>query len=161
MIATGRRPQYLTSPPPSSFFPPSFRLLSSFELNFSIMSLKSRIQRFEQSYPCWLLWVSVCVITLGFPNKYLERLAYFEDLIPGSKDPNNPIRPWTTSKTFSDRGDGSGNGQKTMRQKQQVSLYGLTGWYCVEPDCYKNLLGRMGQIKHCGRCNFVSIYAPS
>ncbi|EUC54850.1 transmembrane protein, putative [Rhizoctonia solani AG-3 Rhs1AP] len=66
----------------------------------------------ETSWLCWSLWVGICVLALGFPNKYLERLVYFEDLIP---NPN--IRAWSQRKSFSDRGDSSG--LKTMRQKQQ------------------------------------------
>lgn len=73
----------------------------------------------EESTISWTLWVAVCIIALGFPNKYFERLAQFEDLIPRSDDFTTPLRAWSYPKTFSDRGDIRGSGQKTMRQKQQ------------------------------------------
>ncbi|KAG9093855.1 hypothetical protein FRC06_011356, partial [Ceratobasidium sp. 370] len=83
------------------------------------MVVKRPCVTIEQSRLCWALWLLLCLCTLGFPDKYLERLTYFEDLIPESNDPNHPYQPWTRPKTFSDRGDASGSGQKTMRQKQQ------------------------------------------
>ncbi|KAG8770002.1 hypothetical protein FRC12_004580 [Ceratobasidium sp. 428] len=83
------------------------------------MAIKHRCVTVDQSPVCRALWILLCCCTLGFPDKYLERLAYFEDLVPKSNDPNNLFRPWTQPKTFSDRGDANGNGQKTMRQKQQ------------------------------------------
>jgi len=73
----------------------------------------------EESSLCRLIWLALCSLTLGFPDKYLERLTYFEDLVPDSGDPAKPLRPWTRPKTFSDRGDLGGGQQKTMRQKQQ------------------------------------------
>ncbi|KAB5591626.1 hypothetical protein CTheo_4926 [Ceratobasidium theobromae] len=58
-----------------------------------------------------ILWFLVCVLTLGFPAKYLERLRLFEDLVP-------PGKAWSTPATYSDRGV-EGDSRKTMRQKQQ------------------------------------------
>ncbi|CAE6393848.1 unnamed protein product [Rhizoctonia solani] len=66
---------------------------------------------------CRSLWAMICIISLGFPNKYLGRLCYFTDLIPGSDSPNSNLPAWSQPETFSDRGDA--NGPKTMRQKQQ------------------------------------------
>jgi hypothetical protein len=83
------------------------------------MTARKGFPTVEESYISWLLWIVVCIVALGFPNKYFERLAYFEDLVPGSDDPTAPVRPWSHPKTFSDRGDPKGVAQKTMRQKQQ------------------------------------------
>ncbi|KAB5591637.1 putative effector protein [Ceratobasidium theobromae] len=58
-----------------------------------------------------ILWFLVCVLTLGFPAKYLERLRLFEDFVP-------PGKAWSTPATYSDRGV-EGDSRKTMRQKQQ------------------------------------------
>jgi hypothetical protein len=63
-----------------------------------------------------IFWVVLCLMTLGFPAKYRERLRLFEDLIELSDE------PWTEPPTYSDRGDAVSN-EKSMRQKQQVSAH--------------------------------------
>ncbi|CEL56408.1 hypothetical protein RSOLAG1IB_07794 [Rhizoctonia solani AG-1 IB] len=63
------------------------------------------------------LWIIICIIGLGFPNKYRNRLDDFKPLIPGPDDSDLSILAWSQPKTFSDRGDASGT--KAMRQKQQ------------------------------------------
>ncbi|KAG9121203.1 hypothetical protein FRC07_002936 [Ceratobasidium sp. 392] len=72
----------------------------------------------EYPYPWQILWLTLCLFTLGFPAKYRERLTYFRDLVPDVDAQGQKILPWTSQKTFSDRGEEKG-GQKTMRQKQQ------------------------------------------
>ncbi|KAF8600496.1 hypothetical protein BDV93DRAFT_525370 [Ceratobasidium sp. AG-I] len=66
--------------------------------------------------PYWIAWIALCVITLGFPAKYRERLRLFESLAP----PNESI-PWSTPPEYSDRGPKhkDRDSQRTMREKQQ------------------------------------------
>ncbi|KAB5591627.1 transmembrane protein [Ceratobasidium theobromae] len=92
---------------------------STSNLGNSMIATRKGFPTVEESTISWTLWVAVCIIALGFPNKYFERLAQFEDLIPRSDDFTTPLRAWSYPKTFSDRGDIRGSGQKTMRQKQQ------------------------------------------
>lgn len=67
-----------------------------------------------------MLWTYVCVITLGFPAKYLQRLELFIELVP-KDDEGKDIPRWSTSPEFSDRGGKGKGSQRTMREKQQVS----------------------------------------
>ncbi|KAG9094877.1 hypothetical protein FS749_011624 [Ceratobasidium sp. UAMH 11750] len=59
-----------------------------------------------------ILWITVCVITLGFPAKYRERLRLFEHLMVLSDV------AWINPPTYSDAGHPNSN-MKTLRQKQQ------------------------------------------
>ncbi|CAE6427343.1 unnamed protein product [Rhizoctonia solani] len=70
-----------------------------------------------------VLWILVCLVTLGFPAKYRERLRLFERLYIIGEDEIN--QPWLRPATYSDRGD-KNNSLKTMRQKQQVSVITAT-----------------------------------
>ncbi|KAF8592966.1 hypothetical protein BDV93DRAFT_567088 [Ceratobasidium sp. AG-I] len=65
-----------------------------------------------------VVWTYVCIITLGFPAKYSQRLVLFEDLVPRNSD-GQALERWSTSPEFSDRGDKGKGSQKTMREKQQ------------------------------------------
>ncbi|KAG8718159.1 hypothetical protein FRC09_013095 [Ceratobasidium sp. 395] len=69
-------------------------------------------------YPWRALWFTLCLFTLWFPEKYRERLTYFEGLVPDKDKYGNEIPPWSSPKTFSDRGE-KGDERLTMRQKQQ------------------------------------------
>ncbi|KAB5591669.1 hypothetical protein CTheo_4877 [Ceratobasidium theobromae] len=60
------------------------------------------------------IWFILCIITLGYPAKYLERLQLFEEL-----EISTP--PWSKAAKYSDMGSTSdpNSSRKTPRQKQQ------------------------------------------
>jgi hypothetical protein len=65
-----------------------------------------------------ILWFVACLLALGFPAKYRERLRLFEELY--KMDPD--YLPWSGPAAYSDRGT-EGSQIKSMRQKQQVSKH--------------------------------------
>jgi hypothetical protein len=89
-----------------------------------------------------IFWVILCLMTLGFPAKYRERLRLFEDLMELSDE------PWIEPPTYSDRGYAESN-EKSMRQKQQVSAQiRLFNLKCTQlmPNV---IVGGMGQAEYC------------
>ncbi|CAE6445877.1 hypothetical protein ACGC1H_003919 [Rhizoctonia solani] len=66
-------------------------------------------------FALWVVWLLVCLFTLGFPAKYRERLRLFEGLYNiDAKD----YKAWSTLPVYSDRGY-KHNSIQTLRQKQQ------------------------------------------
>ena len=93
--------------------------------------------------PGWVLWIAVCILTLGFPAKYRERLRLFEGLAP-SED----YEPWSTPAVYSDVG--GEDSKKSLRQKQQVIKHACGCWLFLLAkvnQCFDGL-GGMGPTKY-------------